>query len=236
MNWREVKRPRLTTVVGAGIGLLGCVLLGRFLIPLVHGAFRDGARNLFDPIGVLFLLTFGTMMILPGACAAYFGFMLVREKSAKSIRRASGSLALIAALFFMVKLDTMWPGASGKLSPVDLHLLLGTLGGTVFYALLAAFLMRSEGIKVTGPGMLVDRGLVFIISLEIFAVGLGITQRYAPSLEGVAEKPGGLWGLFGILVSACVAWLFHRVALKVLRIEPHGTHFTLRDSDAPEKP
>ena len=229
MSWQDLKRLRISTLAGAGIALLGFWWLIPTLTVLVGGMLRVGAR-ISLALDMAFLLTMGTLMTLPGACAAYFGFKLFRETSAKNIRRASGSLAFLAGFLFAVALS----GSSLPLleATTSISTLLATVFGILLYVVLARLLLRKEGIAITGVQGLVGRGLVFLVSIQIFLAGADITRVYAPLREDMARDLTSLWALLGIFYSALLAWAVHRVALKLLKIDSRTSPtFSLRDGN-----
>ena len=229
MSWQDMKKLRISTLAGAGIALLGFWWLIPTLIVLVGGMFRVGAR-ISLALDLAFLLTMGTLMTLPGACAAYFGFKLFRETSAKNIRRASGSLAFLAGFLFAVALS----GSSLPLleATTSISTLLATVFGILLYVVLARFLLRKEGIAITGVQGLVGRGLVFLVSIQIFLAGVEILRIYPPPWADPTQDFAGLWVLLVILGFALLAWAAHKVALKLLKIDSRTSPtFSLRDGN-----
>ncbi|MFA6101482.1 MAG: hypothetical protein WCV67_01450 [Victivallaceae bacterium] len=151
---------------------------------------------------------------IPGCLAVYFGFRLIKEKNKRNIKGSVGALAVMAVLLLSVLFASIMPNSIGDLDVKHgfmLSLLLATITVIPVYILISRFLMIREGLTPKPKGEFVGKGIILIISWQIWLAGAQIAKTYEPK-----ERWGIIFALC-LFVPIIIAYTFYKVSMRLLR-------------------
>lgn len=149
---------------------------------------------------------------IPGCLAACFGFCLIKEKNKKNIKGCVGLLSIVAVLLLSTSIE--W-----RVLP-ELSFLIMTIAVILIYIPASRFLMFREGLTPKSKGEFVGKGIILIISWQIWLAGVQIAKVYGPkSFEATplftlnAFLVDGL-NVFGPII---IAWVFYKISMRVIK-------------------
>jgi hypothetical protein len=206
-----MKKFNINTAVGICALLIGCCwLLEIVILPLLRsGIFVE--KN--DLMNYLLLLIVGPLMVLPGGLAVYFGLRLAKEKNKKNIKGCVGSLAFLGVFWLSAFLEPALPKHIGRM----LSWLITTAAVIPVYIFASRFLMIQAGLVPELKGEMVGRGILLIISFQIWLVGSEICDAYAPIKKGYSHIKEEPWEAVSVIGPILLAWIFYKVAMRLVK-------------------
>ncbi|MHA3774765.1 hypothetical protein ACXR0O_24855 [Verrucomicrobiota bacterium sgz303538] len=219
-----MKAPRASALLGAAAMLFGgWWIWGMLVQPLVKSLTEEK-----EPLDYLFLFIMMPVLSLPGIFFAYFGFRLTRETTPRNFKGTVAGFAVFAVFWLSAQLKQLSPVQVHEKIETDLFTFVSTLVVIPLYALLTVWLMRKEGIKVNGAKSLIGRGTVLIVALQIWQLGSGLFDAYAPIKQGYTHIHEEPWEFLGFVVPIATAYLFCKFANRMLETgsgePPTGNH------------
>jgi hypothetical protein len=156
-------------------------------------------------------------LAVPGALAISFGITLYRKKSATALRWIVGLLAVFGAVWTSARLSLLFPDLLPERLESSLFMLFGTLVVLPAYAVVVQGLFPVIEAQKPRVVDLFGHGIIAMLAWQLWFVGFGLFEQYAPIQKGythVYEEP---WGFLGVLIPIVVAYGFYRVAGSYLR-------------------
>ena len=218
-----MKKINLNTIFGTCALIIGCWWVIEIIIHPLLGIFMEKIP-LSD---YLFSIIILPMMAIPGVFAAYFGYRLAKEENKTNIKGSVGALAIFGVLCLPPFVEPSLPNYIAS----TLSFLLATAVVIPVYIFVSRFLMIQAGLKPKPKGEFVGKGILLILSWQIWDVVWRIFDAYAPIKKGslyIKEEP---WGILGFIGSIIIACLFYKVSMRFIekdKAEPENIQPTAR--------
>jgi len=199
-------------IAGIAATITGIYLLSVTALPLLGSFLRE-----LDLLGLIFMLSIGLLMTLPGALLVWFGARLFLYQNVRDAKGIAGTIAVLAAFILSIGLKAWLPWSEALERDLDMvSLLLAVLLVLPMYMVVAHALLKRAGMETHGHRGLVSRGALFLIAWLVFLSGFEFSRLlFEPHIR--ADAPGGiLTPLAALLLPIAVAWLFFRVATRQL--------------------
>ncbi len=203
--------PRLSTVLGTVVALFGCWWTWSVIQSTMDFLFHEGE--------VVFLFIISPMMVLPGVLAVYFGFHLTRWRKPENFKGAIGCFALFAAIQIFIFLKRISPFRLVGRIEEALFTFLAVLAAIALYLFLVSFFMRREGLATGGFKNLIGKGIVFIVSWQIWTLTAKISEVYF-SMKKDGSDPWMMFMEGGLPLF--LAWIFYKTSTNQLGLNGVG--------------
>jgi len=161
----------------------------------------------------LFAVTILPMMAIPGALAVFYGTRLLKVKSKENIKRSVGALSLLSVFLLAGGIRSLLPDEYEGMLPVPI----ATLLVIPIYVALSKYAIQASIQEAIRYKDLIGKGILLILSFQIYFVLNEIIRKYAPTKEGYVYVKEAPWELLGFAGPLLVAWAFYKIASKFIK-------------------
>lgn len=165
----------------------------------------------FGPLS-LFGLFFIAILMIPGIMALYNGTGLLREVTKNRIKRSAGSLCIIAVCLTINYINKLFFSDRFEDNFAMLSVLIATIIIIPVYILISKKIIKSEKMEVISKGEFIGKGILTLLSWEIWLALIELARVFVPVKEG-------FWNFLGFIVSILIALVFYKIASGMLNIK-----------------
>jgi len=194
-------------LLGGAAVLLGLWWTLTAVFPLIRMACSDG----FETGNIVFLLTIGTMMAIPGVLAVVYGVRLFREMREASLKWVIGVSAVFFAFFLSSRLSAVFPEFLSEELRRGVFLFVASMLAIVAYLLAVRLLLRHFTQKEHSLTSLVSRGPLILLAWQLWSLLTKISDEYSPIEEGYTHIHKEPWESLGFLMPVIVAYGLYRI-------------------------
>ena len=194
-------------LLGGAAILLGLWWTLTAVFPPIRRAWSDG----FETGNIVFLLTIGPMMAIPGVLAVVYGVRLFCEMREASLKWVVGVAAVFFTFFLSSRLSAVFPEFLSEELRRGVFLFVSSILAIVAYLLAVRLLLRHFTQKENSFASLVSRGTLILLAWQLWMLLTNIIDEYSPIKEGYAHIHKEPWESLGFLVPVIVAYGSYRI-------------------------
>lgn len=207
-----MKRMTSSKWLGAAAIAVGLLWFGFTTVDIAKGI-ADGWIP--SGMGIMMTALFLSIMLL-ATFSIYFGARVLETPTNDRIRRTSGYLIALVALYVAFDFPHRFLGGLDDRLASSLWFLIVTIAATCIHMFTCPAILRREGFQTLGYREFLSKTGLFLIAIQIWMLGNPLADRFAPENPDFPGHPSFFWESVQFWGSIFIAWGFYRIGVRCI--------------------